>query len=143
MGDVAGCESPDRGGGSHPRRESTMADRERGIQHAEEQWPEPGTRLQPQVLGVLLLPVTDCPPVVATGGEGKPAFAPGAGARPAECPGALRLVEEHGTAVVGAIHADVAVRPRLSRSPLDGVVAVGGLVEKRIEGAFGSEPSER
>ena len=41
-----------------------------------------------------------------------------------------------GAEVGDAIHADVAVGPRLSRGPLDGVVAVGGLVEKRVESAF-------
>ena len=67
----------------------------------EEQWSQPGTCLQPHMLGGILLPAADRSPVVATVGEGEPATAPGPRARQANGGGAVRLVEEHGAAVVG------------------------------------------
>ena len=71
------------------------------VEHAEEQWSQPGTCLQPHMLGGILLPAADRSPVVATVGEGEPATAPGPRAGQANGGGAVRLVEEHGAAVVG------------------------------------------
>ena len=75
------------------------------------------------MLGGVLLPVADCPSALATGGEGEPAGAPGSRAREANSGGPVRLVEEHGAAVVGQpavpALAGRGVRPGRSRSNPD------------------------